>query len=249
MKILITLTLLFVLTSCFKTAGQVKKEQELESATAQISNSQELMADIMTQQKEMQAKLDLMSGKMEELEHAKKSQSENPEIAQLKEQVDLLFKSQEEQKLLIESLKAEHGSKAKEVQTTKANTNMNGNAKELLARGLKNIDAKKYAEAKEQLTMAIEKTGLTPGDVNKAHHGLGVVAFKTKQFEESLVHFSKIFTKYPKSSLAPSSLFYIGKSFKSLGKKEEAKEAFEELKNSYPESKFVKEAKSEMNKI
>ncbi len=60
------------------------------------------------------------------------------------------------------------------------------------------------------------------------------------------MYFSKVYTKYPKASLAPNSLLYIAKSLKKLGKKDEAKEAFQRCVDDYPGSNEAAEAKKEI---
>ncbi len=104
----------------------------------------------------------------------------------------------------------------------------------------------KYAEAREELEALIDHSDLTPGDNNKVLYGLGKVEFFTGNAEKALVYFSKIFTKYPKASLAPGSLLFIGKSLKKLGKAEEAKQAFTKVVEDYKSSKEANEARKEL---
>jgi TolA-binding protein len=61
-----------------------------------------------------------------------------------------------------------------------------------------------------------------------------------------LIYFSKIYSKYPKSSLAASSLLFIGQNLEKMGKKDEAKEAYAKVVEDYAGSKEAKEAKKEM---
>ena len=61
-----------------------------------------------------------------------------------------------------------------------------------------------------------------------------------------MIYFSKIFTKYPRASLASSSLLYIGKSLNKMGKKDEARQAFMKVIEDYKDTKEANEARKEI---
>jgi TolA-binding protein len=104
----------------------------------------------------------------------------------------------------------------------------------------------KLSQARPELEALIDAEGLTPGDNNKLLHGLGRVEYGLKNYDKALVYFSKVYTKYPKASLAPSSLLFIARSLKKLGKTDEAKEAFNRVAEDYPDSSEAAEAKKEI---
>ncbi|NDD86069.1 hypothetical protein EBZ38_17555, partial [bacterium] len=87
---------------------------------------------------------------------------------------------------------------------------------------------------------------LSQGDKNKLLHGLGKVEYFSGNLEKAMVYFSKIFTKYPKATLAPSSLLFIGRSLNKMGKKDEAKEAFKKVIEDYKDTKEANEARKEI---
>ncbi len=120
------------------------------------------------------------------------------------------------------------------------------NVKADLSDALSLVKEGKYSQAKTDLEALIDAEGLSPGDNNKIMHGLGRIEYYTKNYDKALVYFSKIYTKYPKASLAPNSLLYIAKSLKKLGKKDEAKEAFTRVAEDYPGSSESAEAKKEI---
>jgi len=72
------------------------------------------------------------------------------------------------------------------------------------------------------------------------------VEFYTGHNDKALVYFSKIYTKYPRSSLAASSLLFIGRSLKKTGKTEEAKQAFQQVVDDYKGTKEANAAKKEL---
>src|SRR5690606_10590452 len=91
--------------------------------------------------------------------------------------------------------------------------------KEELNEALGLVRDNKFSMARTELESLIGHKDLNAADQNKILHGLGRVEFYTKHYEKALVYFSKIFANYPRSSLAPSSLLFIGKSLDKLGKK------------------------------
>jgi TolA-binding protein len=257
MKIFTLIALLSLSTACIKTADQVQREKRFESMTEQMKDSQGLVADLVNQMKDMQGQLDKLNGKIEELEHRQKQV--NPEnINKMSETMNVIKSQQEsegtqlqqiqtelkEQRAFIEKVIAglasvkEAPAPAKSAKKKSARTDLDN--------GLDLIKKDKYDEARTELEALIDHADLTPGDHNKVLHGLGKVEYYTGNTDKALVYFSKIYTKYPKATLAPSSLLFIGRSLAKMGKKDEAKEAFNKVIEDYKGSKEANEAKKEL---
>lgn len=255
MKFLGFLLLVLLSVSCIKTADQVNREKRFESMSEQMKDSQGLVADMVSQMKDMQTQLDRLNGKIEELEHHNK-QIDPAEINKMNESMELMKAqqaSQAEQLTAIQNELKEQRSFIEKVTTSLAaerapqkSGSQKKNAKTELAHGLDLIKKNAYAEARTELEPLINHSDLTAGDHNKVLHGLGKVEYYTKNYEKSLVYFSKIYSKYPKASLAPSSLLFIGRNLQKMGKKPEAKEAFTKLIEDYAGSNEAKEAKKEL---
>jgi TolA-binding protein len=254
MNILSLLGLILLSTACIKTADQVNREKRFDSMTEQLNDSQGLVSDLLAQMKDLQTQLTRMNGKVEELEYRQKQV--NPEkINKMSETMNLIRTQQEaestqlqqiqnelkEQRTFMEKVTASLSSMKEAPKTSKKKS-----AKADLNSGLDLIKRDKYPEARKELEGLIDHPDLTPGDHNKVLFGLGKVEYYTNKPDKALVYFSKIFTKYPKSSLAPGSLLFIGKSLSKLGKKDEAKEAFAKVVEDYPGTKEANEAKSEL---
>lgn len=254
MKIFSLVSLILLSTACIKTADQVNREKRLESMTEQMKDSQGLVADMVTQMKDMQTQLDRMNGRLEEIEHRQK-QVDPENLNKMNETLNVLKTQQEtesgqllqiqnelkEQRAFIEKV-TESLAAATKAQTAPKKKS----AKADLANGLDFIKKDKYTDARTLLETLIDHPDLTPGERNKVLHGLGKVEFYTGNSDKALVYFSKIFTKYPKSSLAPSSLLFIGKTLKKSGKKDEAKEAFLKVIEDYKGTKEADAAKKEI---
>lgn len=254
-KILSILVLLTLAVSCIKTAEQVQREKRMESISDQMKDSQGLLADLIGQIKDMQSQLDKTNGRLEELEH--RQGKVNPEqLNKMNESLTLLQTQQQaestqllqiqnelkEQRGFLEKVTASLGSMTKE----SAKPAKKKSAKGDLAEALNLVSKNEYKEARSSLESLIDHEDLSPGDKNKVLHGLGRVEFFTKNYDKALVYFSKIYTKFPKSSLAPGSLLYIGKTLDKMGKKDEAKEAYAKVVEDYPSSKEAASAKKEI---
>jgi len=259
-KTIISLALLTLSTSCIKTAEQVRREKSMETITEQVHDSQGLVADMAEQMRNLQTQLDRMNGRMEELEYRQKNA--HPDAQKKMEETLSVLKSQQEnessqilqiqnelkeQRVFLEKVTTQLGSIG-HTKTTPQNNNNNKkkNVKEELSEGLALVQNNQYDDARSLLQNIIDHKDLTPGDQNKIMHGLGRTEYYSKNYDKALTYFSKIYTKYPQSSLAPSSLLFIGKSLRKLGKRDEAKEALSKLVEDYPASKEALTAKKEL---
>jgi TolA-binding protein len=257
MKFITIFSLIILSSSCIKTADQVNREKRVDMMSEQLTDSQTLITDMVSQLKDMQSQLDKMNGRIEEMEH-KQKQFDPAAVFKLSENFTLLQsqkESENNQLLLIQTELKEQRAFLEKVTASLNNIGQNQtknpkvkkkSAKEELNQALSLVKNKAYEEAKPQLLGLLDNQELSAGDVNKALHGLGQIEFNSKNFDQALVYFSKIYTKYPKATLAPSSLLFIGKALQKLGKKDEAKEAFAKLTEDYPSAKESKEAKKEL---
>lgn len=255
-RILSVALLLILSTACIKTAEQVNREKRFEAMSENMKDSQGLLADAVAQMKDMQAQLDKLNGRVEELEHRNK-QLDPQQVSKMNESLTLLQTQQQssseqltqiqaelkEQRAFLEKVTASLSSMGSE--KPKASSKKKS-AKAELSDALDLVKENKYTEARSALEGLIDADGLTAGDNNKIMHGLGRVEYYTKNYEKALVYFSKIYTKFPKASLAPSSLLFIARSLDKLGKKAEAKEAFTRCAEDYPGSAEAAEAKKEI---
>jgi TolA-binding protein len=254
MKILSLTSLIILSTACIKTAEQVQREKRFETMTEQMKDSQGLVADLLAQMKDMQSQLNKMNGRIEELEH--RQGQVNPEnINKMTETLNLMKAKQDTDSTALIQIQAElKDQRAFMEKVTQSlasakeapKSSKKKSAKSDLAQGLELIKKDKYDDARSELETLIDHPDLTPGEHNKVLHGLGKVEYYSGNTDKALVYFSKIYTKFPKASLAPSSLLFIGKSLDKMGKKDEAKQAFAKVIEDYKGSKEANEAKKEL---
>jgi TolA-binding protein len=241
----VLLIVLSLSASCIKTASQVQREKRFENMSEQMTDSQTLVADMIAQMKDLQGQLDNMNGRIEEFEH-KQRQIDPVALKAMNENLTVLSNQRQNDSDQLSQIQAElkeQRSFIEKVTSSLSTMNQKKGPKEELNEALQLVKYNKFSVARPKLLGLLEGKELTAGDQNKALHGLGRTEFYTKNYEKALVYFSKIFSKYPKSSLAPNSLLFIGKALQELGKKDEAKEAFAKLTEDYPNAREVKEAK------
>ena len=71
--------------------------------------------------------------------------------------------------------------------------------------------------------------------------------FKDKNYEGALSRFRDILKEYPESGLIDETLYYIGVSYQELGEEKLSREAFMTLIADFPDSPFVKSARSRLD--
>jgi TolA-binding protein len=255
-KLIPSIFILILSTACLKTAEQVQREKKFETMSEQMGDTQGLMANIVSQMKDLQTQINKMNGRLEELEH-RQGQLNPDQVQKMNENLSLLKTQQESQSSQMASIQTElkeqrsfiekvTSSLASVKDGTAQKTSKKKSVKENLEIGLKHVKQNKFEDARRELEGLIDHEELSPGDKNKVLHGLGRVEYFTGNSEKALVYFSKIYTKYPKATLAASSLLFIGRSLNKLGKKDEAKEAFQKVLEDYKGTKEANEAKHEL---
>lgn len=255
-KIFPLLALILFSTSCIKTADQVNREKRFEAMSENMKDSRGLLTDMVSQLKDMQSQIDKINGRVEEIEHRNK-QIDPDSIKKMNENMTLLQTQQQSDSEQLTKIQAELKEQRAFLEKVTNSLSSMGNekprssskkksAKSELSGALYLVKVGEYLKAKSELEALVDDEELSPGDNNKLLHALGRVEYYTKNYDKALVYFSKVYTKYPKASLAPNSLLYIAKSLKKLGKKDEAKEAFQRCVDDYPGSNEAAEAKKEI---
>ncbi|MBD67004.1 MAG: hypothetical protein CME62_17515 [Halobacteriovoraceae bacterium] len=250
-----TLLLPFLLVSCFKTAEQIKREEQVD---LQLKQSQKLVSELSSQVQVLQNQLAVTTGQIEELDHTSKKQLQDKQqtyaqsLEQINEKLNLI---EEDNKKLNEKLVVlqndVNAQKSYIKKVTGTLSKMSGTSTRSSASQLqeahKQFEKNNYDKAKDLYLQVLSDGKINNAQKNHVRFNVGLISYMDKKYDEGLVYFSKIYTKWPKSSFAPRSLLYIARSFDKLGKKDEAAASYQELINNYPQSNHAKTAKKEMN--
>lgn len=259
-SLFLILLLLPLLNSCFKTAEQIRREQNLDNMQQEYVGTQKIVADLTMKVKMLQDRLNLTDGMVEEINHqnqtSKQIQEEsiNSKVDRMQEQVNQLTSTIDAQKITIEELKATNANQKSYLDkvvkllgqidpnakpTTKTSSSKYSEANKL-------FDSGKKTQAKLLYVELLNEGKISAAQRNVVWYNLGLLNYQNKDYSLALSYFSKIYSKYPRSSLAPKSLFQIGKTLQSLNEKTKSKAAFNELITKYPQSKESGLAKKEL---
>ena len=250
MKYFFYLLILASLTGCFKTAEEIKREKQVDT---QLQQSSQIIADLTTQINELKGGLAQTSGQLEEIDHKTnqktltESQTLSDRILQLQSQIEVMQKEQATQQKQINELQKTIKSQNKYIKKVNKTLDKMGDAgpADLLQKAHKAFEKNQQKNALDLYQQVLSENKINAAQKNHVYYNVGLLYYWKKNYDEALVHFSKIYTKYPKSSFAPKSLLYIARSFKNQKKNAEASAIYEELIKNYPKSKQANKAKSE----
>ena len=253
-KLVLFLVIVLTLTSCFKTAEEIRREKMIDE---QLSQSAKIIADLSGQVNDLKGNLATTSGQLEEIDH-KSTQSNQTQYMALKQQVDQLTAqvkvlteenstSQKKIALLSQEVKAQKEF-IKKVTGTLSNLGGDSSGTSLLKQAHTAFEKNKQKKAKALYLEVLQKGKINNRTKNHVYMNLGLLEYWSAKYDQALIYFSKIYTKYPKSSFAPRALLYIGRSFKKSNRPEEAKVTFEEVISNYPKTRQAKAAKKELKK-
>jgi len=106
MKLIPSILILLLSTACLKTAEQVQREKKFETMSEQIGDTQGLMANVVSQMKDLQTQINKMNGRLEELEH-RQAQLNPDQVQKMNENLSLLKTQQESQSSQLASIQNE----------------------------------------------------------------------------------------------------------------------------------------------
>ena len=265
MKTFIALTFIsFLVTGCFKSAEEIRREKMVDKMSEQLEQSSRLVATLTQQVTDLQSRLDSTSGQLEEIGYkTSTSQQETQETfsqttAQLAEQVNALKMDVQKNKMSMlsinESLSAQKKYLDKINKTLASLGGMGGVSSDSSTKSSlstietahKAFEKNQQTKAKDLYLKALSEDKVSASQKNHIWHNLGLLDYWNKRYDDAAVWFSKVYTKYPKSSWAPRSLLYIARCFKKNKKMDEAKATYAQLIKEYPSSKYVTTANEEM---
>lgn len=114
--------------------------------------------------------------------------------------------------------------------------------------GVELYKQKDFKEAKKSFQAYIDKN--PNGDkIDSAYFWLGDCEFGMGRYEEAILEYQKVISKFGKSPKAPAALLKQAMSFEKLGDKQSAKILYEKLLKQYPKSEQAPVAQKELAKF
>lgn len=259
----LSLTLLALVTISCKTQEQVRRESMIDQMAVQVGQGQKSNAEVNLRLQSLQEQVSEVAGRVEEINHASQ-ETQKEQMQSLKSQIEALEQGNMARDKEIDTLKATIEEQKKFIdQVLESLKEIGANKKSARGRSaskrsskvsdydqaMKDYEKGSYKNAKGPLSKFINDKKLTSSQRARALHNLAMIEYLEKNYESSMVFFSRLYTEYPKSSLNSSGLLHLGLSFKHLKKKQEAKQTLNELINRYPTSKNAKTAKSVLKQL
>lgn len=261
MKKLIPLTLLaLTITSC-KTQEQIQRDQQINTMSVQMTQNQQLAADVTVKIQTLEEKVQSFQGVLEENTHSRNlkveeqekriklledlTQSLNEQLKDSNKQLTLVENRLKDQdkfiKEILGTLKSQSAKPAKKAKKVKKRSTYE-EAMYLYGRG-------KYKEARVLLEKLETYKKISPKAKARVLHNLGMISFIQKRDQDALTYFSRLFTEYPKSVYNANGLIHMAKTFDRLGQKEQAKQTLNEMISRFPKHRRVKIAQDLLKKI
>ncbi len=234
LSLLVAVLFLFTLPACLKTRTQIKKDKDEEQPQAAQDAGQPKGGYYEIE--EIKGELARVSGKVEELDRGRKSDSAHnlPDtVNKLNQRVDDLEKNQV---LIMSELKSIKDSKeqAKKNAVPVAT---------LLKQGFNHLKDKENEEALESFNEVTSRSEKGK-DAAEAFFGAGEADFSMGNYKKAILSYSKVQEAFAKSPRIPTSLYNIGLSFQKLNMSKEAKGFYSELIERFPKSPEAKKAKA-----
>ncbi len=254
--------------SC-KTQADIQRDRTVENLNQQVVNSQKTNANATLRMLAIEEQVQKLTGMIEDAQY--KNNEGNKENIALKEKVATLEENNRKQneaiKLLAEKVSEqtkylEEVVKSLTVISEQKSRDKDNDKKEndlivgvddkveiSLQAGIGKYKEKMYDAAKNIFISLLENKKTKRKDKEGALQYLGLIEFKTNNFEEAKVYFSRLFSEYPDSRYNATGLLYLAKTFNKLKQNDEAIMTLEELTTRFPETKEAKEGQKLKTKL
>jgi TolA-binding protein len=273
LSLIATIAILFTVTAC-KTQEDIRREKTVDSLNEQVAQTAKSTANANSRFTALEEQMAKLTGMIEENSH--KGQQEAKESATVKERLAALEETNKKQTEYMRALNEKVQEQSKYIEdVTKALTalseqkekesekpapkkkeskeskesNDEASAEVTVKNGISKYKEKDYSGAEEIFTAIADGKKSKKKDKEAAIHYLGMIKYKSKNFEEAKVYFSKLISENENSSYAPSALLNLARTFSQLKSKDEARQTLELLMEKFPKSKEASEGAKLKGKI
>ncbi len=264
---LMTITF-FVLTSC-ATREEIQRRELLKNLSDEVQTGQKTSSEVIAKIQQYEERINVLDGKIEEMNHHKDQntlrefESIKNNLRLLKEEIEAMKHSEEQRFTQIETKQNEQQKYLDQVIGTldklshtphkkdkKSDTKSDGESeKSAYDTAMSTYAQGKYQEAREMLTVLLHDKGTKGQKLAKVLHNLGMSEYHLGNYEASSAYFGRLYTDFPSSSFNSTGLLTLGKALAKMGKKDEAKQAFQELADKFPKTKSAQEASKLLEKM
>lgn len=258
MNKLLCLTLLISilpsLTGC-KTQAQIRREQQMENLTRQVSQSQKLSADTTIRLQNMEERINHLHGALEESGYAGEIKRQES-LAQIEGRIDNLEQSQNDILKKFEETQKQldaQRSYLDQVLETLKDLSSGGDLKkkstdELYSEAVRLYRAGEYGKSRTYFLEVLDR-GVEGQTLAHSYHNMGMVEYIAGRDDDALVYFSRLFTEFPDSGYNRNGLLFMAKAFERKGQKAEARQALQQLINRFPDANRIGDAKKMLERL
>ena len=263
MQHLILPILLLTLFSACKTTEELQREQMVDGLSIQMVQHQKNSAEGKLKIQNLEQRIDQLNGILEEQGHkvdqnyTSKIKNQQEKMTLLEEAYRLNKEEQDDFRIRIVSLETKAKKQKKYIDKVLKILN------KISKKGKDKSVSKKLSKYKQafahysnrnydeafNLFISLEKNKKIKGNKKaRVLHGIGMIYFIRKKYDNAIGYFSSLFTKYPKAPYTTNGLLYLGKTFYAKGEKEQAIQTLQELLKRHPRSKKIPAAKKLLKK-
>lgn len=244
------LLILISLGGC-ATQEEIARRELVDKLHDDMAGQQDITKSLLLKIYNIENNLGIVSGKVETAQHNLEVTEQNT-IDEIKKRVESI---ENEYKKYVIDTNAEISKIHSEINEQKSYLekllkelkNISSETKKeevsLFSESMANYQKQKYKDAKNQfleIINNIDSHKLNQRDQALVYHNLAMIFFNDKDYKNSQIYFSKLFTQYASSPLNSSGLYHLGMSFNNQKMEKEAKEIWAVLLNKYPNSKYTK---------
>ena len=229
----------------------IQQRQHREQLKSEFETySQELRkqsAGLRATLEELNEDIRILSGRVEEMEHAFKQQQQNTADLESKrqEKLDSIAQSVEEnsQRLnrMDQYLNLESSKQRVAVATPVARASKPSSEDEIYRSAKEAFDQGDFEAARQQFQEFIKRYPDSK-NADNAQFWIGEIYYREKWYEKAILEYQNVIEKYPKGNKAPAALLKQGLAFSNIGDAANAKLILQELGRKYPNSNEAKVA-------
>lgn len=254
MKKILSLSILVLLATSCKTQEQIKREQLINSMSVQMSQGQKLTADVTVKLQNIEERMQEFQGVLEESGHSKNEMTSklDERIKSLEEIIKTLTDQSNEQKLKMSSIEARLADQDKFIKEILGTLKSASAPKKKLNEydeAMATYGKGRYSTAKPLLEALLTSNKYKSSKRARILHNLGMVSYITKNNEDAMTYFSKLYTEHSSSSYNANGLIHLARTFERMGQKDQAKQTLQEMIAKFPKHKRVKTAKEMLSKL
>ena len=223
-------------------------KSEFETYSQELRNQS---AGLRAMLEEMNEDIRILSGRLEEMEHAFKQQQQNAADLDSKSQAKLdsvaerVEENSERLNRMDQYLNLESSKKRVAVAAPAARAPKSSSEDEIYRSAKQAFDQGDFEAARQQFQEFIKRYPNSK-NADNAQFWIGEIYYREKWYEKAILEYQNVIEKYPKGNKAPAALLKQGLAFSNIGDAANAKLILQELGRKYPNSNEAKVAAEEL---